>query len=397
MKTIHIVDYRSACEALLSQDVAQALYDESALYMQGVLLTLDGAKHAARRQVELGMLNSRQFREYERERFIAICRQQPELRTPEARGEVDLVELSQRIMVRVAADLAGIDISDKVFAGVPRLIRLATVFRDEATIIHSLRDRGSLQAEATDALQEFERLFVTPSVERRLGLLQQAAAGEIERKALPQDVLTALLANRENLGLEPDGLLHEMAFHMVSGLGATLNAVVNSMHRIFVWQRENPGDRRAQLRETAFIRRCIEESLRLSPASPVAWRRVLRPLRMERTGWLEAGDYLIIDVERVNRDAGVYGQDADSFNPDRQLAASVLPYGLSLGHGVHACPAHDLLLAEGRPGAHGGILPRLVGEYLLRGMASHPQRQPELDDQTERSFWKTYPVVLGAV
>ena len=136
MKTIHIVDYRSACEALLSQDVAQALYDESALYMQGVLLTLDGAKHAARRQIELGMLNSRQFREYERERFIAICRQQPELRAPESRGEVDLVELSQRIMVRVAADLAGIDISDKVFAGVPRLIRLATVFRDEATIIH---------------------------------------------------------------------------------------------------------------------------------------------------------------------------------------------------------------------------------------------------------------------
>jgi hypothetical protein len=117
---------------------------------------------------------------------------------------------------------------------------------------------------------------------------------------------------------------------------------------------------------------------------------------MERTGWLDAGDYLIIDVERVNRDAAAYGQDADSFDPDRQLMPGVLPYGLSLGHGVHACPAHDLLLAEGRPGAHGGILPRLVGEYLLRGMASHPQRQPELDDQTERSFWKTYPVVLGA-
>ena len=396
MKTVHIVDYRGAAEALSSQDVVQALYDESALYMQGVLLTLDGAAHAARRQIELGMLNSRQFREYERERFITICRQQPELRDREPRAEVDLVDLSQRIVVRVAADLAGIDISDKVFAGVPRLIRLTNTFRDEATSIHSLRDRGVLQAEAVEALQEFERLFVRPSIERRLGLLQQVSEGAMERKALPQDVLTVLLANRESLGLEDRGLLHEMAFHMVSGLGATLNAAVNSMHRIFMWQREHAEDRRVRAREPVFLRRCIEESLRLSPTSPVAWRRVLRPLRVERAGWLEEGDYLIIDVERANRDPAVFGPDADSFNPDRSIAAGALAYGLSLGHGVHGCPAQDLLLADARPGARGGILPRLIGEYLLRGMTPHPEHEPRLDDQTERSFWKTYPVVLGA-
>ncbi len=396
MKTVNIVDYRGASEALLSRDVAQALYDESALYMQGVLLTLDGAAHAARRQVELGMLNSRQFREYERERFVTICRQQPELRSKDARAEADLVDLSQRIVVRVAADLAGIDISDKVFAGVPRLIRLATTFRDEATIIHSLRDRGTLQAEAAEALQEFDRLFVRPSIERRQALLQQAEAGAIDRKVLPQDVLTTLLAHRETLGLEDRGLLHEMAFHMVSGLGATLNAAVNGMHRIFTWQLENPEDKRARSREPTFIRRAIEESLRLSPASPVAWRRVVRPLRVERAGWLEEGDYLIIDVEKANRDTSAYGPDAERFNPDRVPVPGVLPYGLSLGHGVHACPAQDLLLADARPGIQGGILPRLIGEFLLRGMAPHPQKPPELDDQTERSFWKTYPVVLGA-
>jgi hypothetical protein len=55
-----------------------------------------------------------------------------------------------------------------------------------------------------------------------------------------------------------------------------------------------------------------------------------------------------------------------------------------------------LLLADARPGARGGILPRLIGEYLLRGMTPHPEHEPRLDDQTERSFWKTYPVVLGA-
>ena len=62
---------------------------------------------------------------------------------------------------------------------------------------------------------------------------------------------------------------------------------------------------------------------------------------------------------------------------------------------VHGCPAQDLLLTDARPGVHGGILPRLIGEYLMRGMGPHPERPPELDDQTERSFWKTYPVVLG--
>lgn len=396
MKTVRIVDYRAATEALLSEDVAQALYDESALYMQGVLLTLDGAAHAARRGVELGVLNSRQFREYERERFIAICRQQPELRSREPGVAADLVELSQRIVVRVAADLAGIDISDKVFAGVPRLVRLANTFRDEATIVHSLRDRGTLQAEVTEALREFERLFVNPSIERRRALLEEVGAGLLERKALPQDVLTALLAKRDELALDDRGLLHEMAFHMVAGLGATLNAVVNAMHGIFTWQREHPAERRGRSRDPVFIRRCIAESLRLSPASPVAWRRVLRPLRAGAAGWLDEGDYLIVDVERANRDPAAYGADAERFNPDRQVAPGVLPWGLSLGHGVHACPAQDLLLADARPGAAGGILPRLLGEYLLRGMAPHPERAPELDDQTERSSWKSYPVLLGA-
>lgn len=393
MKTVRIVDYRGANEALQSHEVAQALYDDSALYMQGVLLTLDGERHTARRQVELGVLNSRQFREYERERFITLCRQQPELRA-DARAEVDLVDLSQRIVVRVAADLAGIDIPERVFAGVPRLIRLANTFRDEATIIHSLRDRATLQAEASEALQEFDRLFVQPSIARRLDLLRQVESGTAERKSLPLDVLTALLANRERLGLDEGGLLHEMAFHMVSGVGGTLNAVVNGMHRIFTWQRENPADRRLATRDTAFLRRCVEESLRLSPASPVAWRRVVRPLRVERVGWLEAGDYLIIDVERANRDVSVFGEDAERFNPDRAIG-DALPYGLSLGHGVHACPARELLLADAQPRAPGGILPRLIGEYLLRGMAPHPQRAPSQDEQTERSFWKTYPVVLG--
>lgn len=396
MKTVRIVDYRGATEALQSPDVAQALYDESALYMQGVLLTLDGAAHAARRRVELGVLNSRQFREYERERFLSICRQQPELRSRDAGVAADLVELSQRIVVRVAADLAGIDISDRVFAGVPRLVRLANTFRDEATIVHSLREPGALRAEVAEALREFERLFVQPSVERRAALLEELASGRLERKALPQDVLMALIANRSELGLDERGLLHELAFHMVAGLGATRNAVVDAMHRIFTWQRANPADRRARSREPVFIRRCIAESLRLSPASPVAWRRVLRPLRAGAAGWLEEGDYLIVDVERANRDPAAYGPDAGEFDPDRSVAPGVLPWGLSLGHGAHACPVHDLLLADARPGAEGGILPRLVGEYLQRGMIPHPERAPEVDDQTERSAWRSYPVLLGA-
>ena len=50
MKTIHIVNYQAALEILSSDALNQALYDESAVVMRDVMLTLDGEPHRERRR-----------------------------------------------------------------------------------------------------------------------------------------------------------------------------------------------------------------------------------------------------------------------------------------------------------------------------------------------------------
>ena len=53
MKTIELTDYVSAEAALRSSELKQALYNEGAVLMQDVLVTLHGDAHRSRRHSEM--------------------------------------------------------------------------------------------------------------------------------------------------------------------------------------------------------------------------------------------------------------------------------------------------------------------------------------------------------
>ena len=51
MESIKVIGYRDAFQTLTNRDLAQSLYDESAIIMQDVILTTDGNEHVKRRKI----------------------------------------------------------------------------------------------------------------------------------------------------------------------------------------------------------------------------------------------------------------------------------------------------------------------------------------------------------
>lgn len=268
MATVRLNTISDALAALRNANLAQALYDEGKVIMDGTLLTLHGEEHRARRVLEFRVFKRSFFRYYETEVFPRAL---AELLGPTvARGRCDLVDFGFRITMNLTADFAGVDRPERSPQETEALLALVRTFSEGATMVHSRRDKEELRAEVRAALAEFSQRFLAPSIARRQALLASFAKGEIEETALPRDVLTVLLQNEDRLELPPDLLCREIAFYLQAGSHSTANSMTHAMHDVFEWSREHPEDRERLRVDPMFVQRCVFESLRLHPASPVS-------------------------------------------------------------------------------------------------------------------------------
>lgn len=395
--TVELRRFEDAAAALREPALVQALYDEGRVVMDGVLLTLHGEAHRARRLLEFRVFRRDFFRYYERQVFPRTLRET--LAPFLAEGRLDLVQFGYRVTVNLTADFAGIDRPEKSPEETETLLRLIKTFSEGATLVHSRRDREEVRREVRAALAEFERRFFDVSVARRERLLAGHARGEIGEDALPRDVLTVLLRNEDRIELPRDVLLREMAFYLQAGAHSTANSTTHAMHEIFEWCRKHPEDGARLERDPLFVQRCVHESLRLHPASPVAWRRAQCPVHLGG-GEIAAGTRVVIDMAAANRDAEVFGADADRYNPHRAVPPGHFLFGLTFGTGVHACLGRDLdggivPRADTDPAEHQyGIVTLLVRALLDHGAEPDPDRPPVPDASTERPNFGSYPVIL---
>ncbi len=399
--TVQTIDsYEGAAVALRNPDLKQSLYDAGAVVMEGVLLTLHGEEHHKRRSLEFRVFRKNFFRRYEQEVFPKTLKEtlDPYL----AAGKLDLVEFGYRTTMNLTADFAGIDRSRRTIEETETLLRLVKKFSEGATLVHSKRNHDEVRQEVRAALSEFDTIFLQPSIERRLDLLEKFRTGNLAEDDLPQDVLTVLLRNEDKLELPDDLVRREMAFYLQAGSHSTGNSMTHAMHEIFQWCAAHPEDDARVKSDPLFLQRCVHESLRLHPASPVAWRQSLCPVHLASGHSLEAGEDLVIDLHSANRDTEIYGDDADRFNPHREIKKGYAPFGLTFGNGVHACLGRDLdggavPRAGTDPTTHQyGIVTMLVRALQDNGAHPDPHDPPTEDTQTERKNWARYPVLFEA-
>jgi len=398
MATITIDRIPEALAALRNENLAQSLYDEGKVIMEGTLLTLHGEAHRTRRMLEFRVFRRSFFRYYETEVFPRALAEV--LGPTVASGRCDLVDFSYQITMNLTADFAGIDRPERSPRETAALLALVKTFSEGATLVHSTRDKDAVRAEVRAALREFAQHFLRPSIAVRQRLLERHACGELDESALPRDVLTVLLRNEDRLELPPDLLCREVAFYLQAGSHSTANSTVHALHNILQWTAAHPEDRARIATDPLFLQRCVHESLRLHPASPVAWRKPVCPVQLADGRNAALDDRVEIDLWTANRSRDVFGDDADAYNPHRSVAAGNEPFGLTFGTGVHTCLGRDLdggLVPRGEVdlSTHSlGIVTLLVKALLDSGVAPDPQHPPGMATYTARPNWGTYPVIF---
>ncbi len=391
----HVVNsYTEAMDALKAPALRQALYDAGARVMQDALITLHGDAHRQRRIVEMGVFGRGFFRTYAREVFAPNLEQVlvPYLDA----GRADVIELGYRLSMNLTADFAGIDRPLNDIEETESLLALVRKFSEGATLVHSTRDHAEVNAEVDAAMALFDQCFFMPSIERRRRLINEAEAVGTESHQLPRDVLTTLLKARDRIDLSLDMLRREMSFFLQAGAHSTTNSTAHALHEILTWAGDD-ADRHARLDDGDFVQRCVHESLRLHPASPVAWRRAVAPTQLGDHS-LSTDELVEINLASANRDATIFGPDAQRFNPDRQVPTGIWPWGLTFGYGMHACLGRDLdggVISSRSTTPEDpqlGIVPTLVHELLKAGARWCDDDPPVADITTLRSNWGRYPV-----
>ena len=393
-----IDNYASARQAYLSRDLKQALYDAGEVVMADVLVNLHGDDHRMRRRLENRLYRREVFFRYENELFPEIMHET--LSPHVAAGTAELVSLSHQLMMNLAALTAGVDRPKGTPEETFHLYDYLMTFIEGASLAHYKGDTAAKKAEIEDALAAFDQEFLTPGITRRLALISEFNEGQIAESGLPQDVLTVLLRNEDSLNLPHQVILREVAFYLLAGAHTSATAFTRTMHNIFQWLERNP-DAQDRIESLTFIQRCVHETIRLQPSSPVSQRWAEKDIQLESGLLISKGDKVVIDLIQVNRDQSVFGGDAEEFNPNRELPPGVPEHGLSFGLGMHACIGKDLAagILDGDTGDSANHLAGLVTlaaqSMLANGCRPDPDDPPEMNPSTSRPYFGKYPVVFG--
>jgi cytochrome P450 len=394
---IVLATYADVREGLRQRDLKQALYDAGGAVMADSLITLHGQAHKVRRRVENRLFRRGTFRWWELNLVPGTI--EVSYAQPLARGSADLVQLGRRTIMYLTSLVAGIDPPSSE-AAADELEHLAHVFSTGATAVHSTRSLAEVNAEVAEAMLAFDEHFLTPSIERRERLLAEHASGRLPAEDLPRDVLTAIMMNADQLGMARTMIRREVAFYLQAGSHSTANLFAHASHQVFA----RMGDQTfaARTGDQAFLQRCVFETLRLHPASPVAWRRAQCEITLSSGATLPAGSLVELDLQAANTDPAVWGPQAGLFDPDRVLPEGVPPWGHSFGGGMHACIGMELdggvYNAEdhsAEPEPVFGTVTLMIHALLKNGAHPDPDEAPTRDALSRRENFSRYPIVFG--
>ncbi|MEE8601475.1 cytochrome P450 [Euzebya tangerina] len=399
---VMITTVDEAKDAYRSRDLRQALYDAGEVVMGDVLVNLHGDDHRSRRRLENRLFRREVFFDYQERLFPAVIEET--LKPHEAEGEAELVKLSHQLMMNLAALTAGVDRPLQTPEETFHLYNYLMTFIQGATLAHYTGDVDAKRAEVAEALEQFDEEFLEPSIAHRRDVLAQVEAGLTGEEDLPKDVLTLLLQGEEELGLTREIIRREVAFYLLAGAHTSATAFCRTLDHLFVWRRAHPEDANKIREDRLFLQRCVHETIRLFPSSPVAMRWALAPVELRSSGrQIPEGAKVVIDLMAINRDTDVWGDDAAEFNPYREVPAGLAPWGLSFGGGMHICIGQDLaagVLPKGEVEDLSehlyGLVPVAVQGMIDRGADIHPGDEPVMDATTKRPYWSRYPVAFGA-
>jgi len=400
-ESITLTSWKSVREAFRSKELRQAGYSEGAVVTADTILDLHGDEHRERRRVENRLFRREIFSYWEHDVLGGTV--QATLGPFVEAGRGDLATIGYRCALSLTATIAGIDHDPADGPATDRLYEIVKKFSEGATIMHSTRDRDELRSEVRHAMVGFEFEWFRSSIERRQQLIAQVEAGLLNAAELPKDVLTTLLVNQDRLELAPEVMLREMCLYLQAGAHSTANAFTHTVDDLLVWGVEHPEDLAQARHDVGFVQRCVHESLRLHPASPMAYRTPLAETVLSDATVLAQDSLVVLDLTSANRDPEIFGPNASDFDPHREVPDGVARWGMSFGGGAHACIGAELdgglEIDPNRPDAQQlfGTVAVMAQTFLEAGGRQDPTDPPTLDPHSTRKHFSRYPVVFGSL
>lgn len=393
--------YTDVESALRNTDLRQALYDEGAIAMKGVLVNLHGEEHTLRRAIESRIFRRNFFRHYENDIFPLIL--DDTLDKYLVTKDADLKDLGYRVMVNTSLQFAGIDRQDNSVEEADTLHGLLDIFGHAATLGQHSGDREPLKKKLEEALALFRERFFLPSLKRRKDLLKLQENNEITRDDLPSDILTTVLLHADKLDISEEQIMRETAFFFLAGAHTSVHTLLHAMNEIFLWQEKKGISTEELVDDRALLQKMVHESMRLHPSSPEARRICEADTSIGSGRLLKKGERLSINLQKANRDTEIFGADADEFNVHRECPDKISRTGVTFGGGMHVCLGQNLVAGTVvKPGAHidennhqFGTIVMFINELLKSGIEQHPERAPEKDAYSSRDLYTSYPVRFG--
>ena len=381
--TVEVTDFTEVREAWkcphLSAETGGA-GDEH--FRAGTVLRLDGDLHRRRRRAMARIL-SRGGHKYFRDKalFPTVDAGIEELlRSPDADGfaRVNVTPWARRINQQLAAAIVGFDAATTPEGG-QQLYELLRDWMEGrqgafANTFEAFDEEGEAQKRALRAIRVIKDEFYRPAYERRDALAVRHRAGEIAFEELPSDLLM-LMALREDPAWEDADLRQrESIFVLGAGVHTTAFTLVWTLEELFIWLDDHPEDR-SRVEDDEFLKRVMEEALRLHPVVPGFSRRATADVILEGKGTVIAdGNMALIRNGPPALQRDVFGVDAAEFNPYRDVPPGVQPHAYAFGAGPHMCYGAPLVM--GAQGVDGSLFYLL--KSLVRAGAEPDPEKPRL-------------------
>ncbi|MEU5366506.1 cytochrome P450 [Streptomyces sp. NPDC005925] len=221
-------------------------------------------------------------------------------------------------------------------------------------------------------------------LDRMLATAHPVTGERLSAQNVRRQVITFLVAGHETTSGALSFALHYLSRH--PDAAARARAEVDR-----VWG-DSPHPGYEQVAKLRYVRRVLDESLRLWPTAPAFAREAREDTVLAGEHPMRRGAWTLILVPMLHRDPAVWGADAEEFDPDRFDARAVrsrLPHAFKpFGTGARACIGRQFALHEATL-----VLGLLLRRYDLRadpdyrlrvterltlipeGLRLHPQRR----------------------
>ncbi|MBD0420132.1 cytochrome P450 [Streptomyces sp. TRM S81-3] len=194
-------------------------------------------------------------------------------------------------------------------------------------------------------------------LDRMLETAHPATGERLSAENVRRQVITFLVAGHETTSGALSFALHYLSRH--PGIAARARAEVDR-----VW-----GDAAVpayeQVAKLRYVRRVLDESLRLWPTAPAFAREARADTVLADTHPMRRGAWALVLTPMLHRDPAVWGPDAERFDPDRFDAKAVrtrAPHAFKpFGTGARACIGRQFALHEATL-----VLGLLLRRYELR-------------------------------